>query len=173
MLPEYVDLKRSLMDRLTGAMRMGVQGEGVMSMVSSFVVHEGAGYVLFREDGSVDEGGFRRFEQGVAISPKDIELRGGVVIREMMAEMQEALAKHQHEALFEEVAAATRAAGTEVDAGGKPFTAELWLDALEKMHFSFDADGNWQPATIVIHPNQSERVKTEVERWAIESPATN
>lgn len=152
------------MDSLTGAMRMGLQGEGVLSMVSRFVVHEGSGYLLVREDGTVDQSAFRRFEHGVAVSPTDIELRGIDAIREVMAETQEALAKHQHEALFEELSAATKAAGTEVKAGGKPFSAELWLEGLEKMQFSFDLEGNWRPPTIVIHPDQADRVKTEIER---------
>lgn len=164
MLPDYLSLKTSLMENLTGTMRAGVDADGVLAMVHHFTAHEGDGFVTEREDGTADEGKYRRFQHAIEISPHDIELRGVSAVKDVLREMQDALARSQHDALFDELKKATESVGTALDAGGKPFTAELWLDAMERMEFSFDPDGKWKPPTIVIAPGQRERVAQELAR---------
>ena len=54
--------------------------------------------------------------------------------------------------VFEAIGAATEAAGTNVNAGGKPFSADLFIELLEKMEVDFDDSGQIQ-LQIVIGPD--------------------
>jgi len=74
------------------------------------------------------------------------------------------MAKH----MFQTIEAGVKSVGNELSAGGKPITAELILDALDKVLVDFDADGQPQWPTIVVHPSLSDRLKAEDARFGSE-----
>jgi hypothetical protein len=77
-----------------------------------------------------------------------IETLAGATSRTMLKVMEEGI----------------RAVGNEIDGGGQPLSAELILDAWEKVHIDFEGDGRPQWPTIVIHPSQQARLITELTR---------
>jgi hypothetical protein len=54
----------------------------------------------------------------------------------------------------------TDAAGTAADAGGRPFSFELYLEALERMEIQFDREGNPILPTLVMHPVMAEQLRS-------------
>ena len=74
------------------------------------------------------------------------------------------MAKH----MFQTIEAGVKSVGNELSAGGKPITAELILDALDKVLVDFGADGQPKWPTIVIHPSLSDRLKAEDARFGSE-----
>lgn len=50
------------------------------------------------------------------------------------------------------------AAGTGTDAGGKPFSFEMYLAALEKIELRFDRDGQPILPTLVVHPDMAKHI---------------
>lgn len=50
------------------------------------------------------------------------------------------------------------AAGTGTDAGGKPFSFELYLTGLEKIELQFDRDGQPILPTLVVHPAMAKQL---------------
>src|SRR5262245_56923805 len=68
--------------------------------------------------------------------------------------------------IFDGITEAT--ADRAVSAGGKPFTAELYLDVLETMEFSFDENGEWQMPTMVLHPSMMARAQEQIQRLDVE-----
>jgi hypothetical protein len=54
--------------------------------------------------------------------------------------------------IFEAIGAATVAAGTHLDAGGKPLSADLFIEMIEKMEVQFDDEGRPQ-LQMVIGPD--------------------
>ena len=51
------------------------------------------------------------------------------------------------------------AVGTSVDARSRPFSYDLLLDALEKLHIEFDENAEPRLPTLVMHPRLFERIK--------------
>jgi hypothetical protein len=52
------------------------------------------------------------------------------------------------------------AAGTATDAGGNPFSFELYLEGLNRIELQFDSDGNPKMPTLVMHPSMAERLRS-------------
>ena len=77
-----------------------------------------------------------------------IETLAGATSRTMLKVMEEGI----------------RAVGNEIDGGGQPLSAELILDAWEKVHIDFECDGRPQWPTIMIHPSQQARLIAELSR---------
>lgn len=50
------------------------------------------------------------------------------------------------------------AAGTGTDAGGKPFSFEIYLAALEKIDLRFDGEGQPILPTLVVHPDMAKHI---------------
>jgi len=82
----------------------------------------------------------------------------------MLATMAEGLSKDQVKMFEDVMKSATDEAGTAVHADGRPFSAELFIEAIEKMELSFDDDGNWEMPTLVGHPMHEARIKSELAR---------
>jgi hypothetical protein len=68
--------------------------------------------------------------------------------------------------LFDQMHRTADAAGTRVDAGGAPFTWDLFLDALGKISIDFDGNGAPVLPTLIAHPDLVKRVPpmTELQR---------
>ena len=164
MLPEYVGLKTRISERLATGLRKDLHEDGVISLVSHVVIHEGSDVGTVTEEGVLERRGFRKVEHSVPMSVEEIEEGGIDLIRAKLAELREAMAQEQHEVLFETITEAVESVGNVVQAGGGPLTAELWLESLEKMELSFDPDGRWRMPTVVVHPKHMDRVRSEMER---------
>ncbi|HEX4029124.1 MAG TPA: hypothetical protein VHX20_02110 [Terracidiphilus sp.] len=52
------------------------------------------------------------------------------------------------------------AAGTGTDAGGKPFSFELYLAGLEKIELQFDREGEPILPTLVVHPTMAKQMES-------------
>jgi hypothetical protein len=81
-----------------------------------------------------------------------------------MHELTEGLQKEHAQTFQAVMTRATDEAGTATHASGRPITAELMIEAFEKMEFSFEDDGTWNMPTIVLHPAQEARAKHELSR---------
>ena len=61
--------------------------------------------------------------------------------------------------LFDLLARTCQAAGTAFDAGGKPFSFDVFLSGLENIEISFDADGKPELPTMVMGPQMAEQIR--------------
>jgi hypothetical protein len=52
------------------------------------------------------------------------------------------------------------AAGTGADAGGRPFSFELYLEGLERMELQFDREGKPEMPTLVVPPSIAEHIRS-------------
>lgn len=52
------------------------------------------------------------------------------------------------------------AAGTGADAGGRPFSFELYLEGLERIELQFDREGKPEMPTLVMHPSMAEHLRS-------------
>ena len=61
--------------------------------------------------------------------------------------------------LFDILRRTSDAAGTATDAGGKPFSFELFLASLEKIDISFDENGKPELPTLVVNPVLAKQIQ--------------
>ena len=169
MLPEFRRLKLDLDRDIKHNMQAAARGRGTLSDIHQSVVHEGDRFTLHREDGSVETKFYHALEASVELSPEDIQSEGAKKVAEAVDNLAEQLAEQEHHKFFETITSVIRSVGNEVDAGGRPFTAEIWLDVLEKMELSFDDDGTWRPPTVVLHPTMLSRAQNELGRLETDS----
>jgi hypothetical protein len=54
----------------------------------------------------------------------------------------------------------SEAAGTSADAGGRPFSFELYLEGLERIELQFDRAGKPIMPTLVMHPSMAEQLRS-------------
>jgi hypothetical protein len=52
------------------------------------------------------------------------------------------------------------AAGTGADAGGRPFSFELYLEGLERMELRFDREGKPEMPTLIVAPSMAEHLRS-------------
>jgi hypothetical protein len=168
MLPDWPIPKQAIFKVIRRLMQARARGMSVVGKVRQQPVFEGHALSIRRADGVVDQSDFH-LASGDAIVPVEAIKSGRLedVVNALMpvsTEIGAKMAKH----MFQTIEAGVKSVGNELSAGGKPITAELILDALDKVLVDFDADGQPQWPTIVIPPSLSDRLKAEDARFGSE-----
>ena len=72
-----------------------------------------------------------------------------------------------HEMLLRKHSEATERIGNQIDAGGQPFSAELYFKMLETVQINFDSQGRPDISSthLVMHPDQAARVEPLLAQW--------
>lgn len=162
MLPDFIELKRRIESKLTATMQRRVASEGMLSLVSHQRLYEGHGFVLHRADGTVQDSEFQRHVAEMEVPREDLINKGFDSIKAIMDSTVEQFAQSGHKMMIEGL---NQAVGNRaIEAAGRPFTAELYLDGLETIEFSFDESGDWDPPTLIIHPDLIRTVQGQLER---------
>jgi hypothetical protein len=116
-------------------------GDPVLAKVRSYRQHEGDRFTIIREDGSSTTSSQREIRsENMEFQLTDIQSRGEIAIFETISKAHQQIAiagrRLVSERLDEEPI-------NRVDAGGRRFSPELYLETLESMEMSFDEHGNW------------------------------
>jgi hypothetical protein len=165
MIPDFPVLKKELNRAITRFMRERFKfHQGPLSDVPQGRVFEGRRNVIVREDGSEDETKIREVSAETRIAADEIrELHLPKLLEKLDATVQE-MAATQARHFYETISEGAEKIGNTVDGGGQRFTAELFLQAIERIWIEFNADGSPQMPTIHISPNQTDDVKRTIER---------
>lgn len=163
MLPDFPKVKKKVIEVLNKRM----QARSVPSLLQKakhLCYHEGHRHRIIRADGSVAENEFMEasskitldLSQGDSITMEDVIAK----VDDAAEEMESQMARH----FFDEISKSVEEAGNAIDAGGKPFTAEMYLEALEKVQLNFYGDGTPHELALVYSPNMAPRMKAELQR---------
>lgn len=164
MLPDFLALKRLISEDRLAELRSVVRNQSIVSEAGEIRQHEGDRFIIKRADGSVSESGFHHVEVEATVNLADLLKSGTQPIRDALATMAEGLVRDQAETFRKVMDEACESAGTVTHAKGRPFTAELYIEALEPVEFTFDPDGRWNMPTLVMHPDNVPRVQAELAR---------
>jgi hypothetical protein len=163
-LPDFLAIKRHIAADRTNELRSAERADSILSLFNRYRQHEGDRFTIVQEDQTVRTSRYRKVEVEGTLKVADLLANGTQAIRDMLATMAEGLSKDQVKMFEEVMKSATDEAGTAVHADGRPFSAELFIEAIEKMELSFDDDGNWEMPTLVGHPMHEARIKSELAR---------
>src|SRR5271170_7137244 len=164
MLPDWPDIKEEIARAFMRHAAEKVRQRSVAGIVVAIPVHEGHGHFIQRADGNTEERAFERADAEVAIPADAIKSESLGDIFNRMEPIIETLAGATSQTMFKVMEEGTRAVGNEVNAGGQPLSAELILEAWEKVHIDFDAAGQPQWPTMVIGPMLQDRLISELTR---------
>jgi hypothetical protein len=170
MLPDFPTLKARLMDRHIRDMSTKIDAQmPVVSRIRSVRFHEGDCFSLERDDGVVESQGFVDVRAPIEIAA-NLEFRDTVQnLKERTEQVTLDFAAQLEKHFFERFHEITESVGNAVDMKGQPFTAESYLDSLERLDLDFDMFGFPIYPIHVIHPVMEETIRLELARFRTES----
>jgi hypothetical protein len=170
MLPDFPKLKARLMDRHIRDIRAKVDAQmPVVSRIRSVRFHEGNCFSLERDDGVVESQGFIDVRAPIEISA-NLEFRETVQnLKERTEKLTLDFAAQLEKLFFERFHEITESVGNAVDMKGQPFTAESYLDSIERIDLDFDMFGLPIYPMHVIHPVMAETIQSQFARLGKES----
>lgn len=168
MLPDFLEVKRKILEGQRGALQQGATAHPLLGKIRRYTIHEGDSYTLVRDDGSEETRTPHREEAVVEITADEIQTRGSEVVREKLGSLQAQLVNGGKNLLLTRLSEAAKQVGNVFEAKGSPFTAEMYLDLVEKTEASFDEDGVWQKPMLYPDPPSKEmfeRIESEMRRF--------
>lgn len=163
MLPDFPTEKAHLLKYCNQYLDYRIKTHlGFFANTPSFLIYEGEETTLLRADGSVGNMDFRTVESEFQLRKDEIPYLTMDEIRKLLDRMAEQIAEQMSKGMFETLNRELQEAGQVIDAQGKTFNRELFLDLLEKSYVEFDKKGNPILPTIVIHPDMWEVVQREL-----------
>jgi hypothetical protein len=161
MLPDFLEFKVKQAREFATTISAG---DGLVHQIRRVAIQEGEGFVTIRADGTQDRKEMIRVHESTAV-PTDVIRAGDMAaVGSLVGDLKRKVSERQTKILLDNVTEAVDSVGNSVSAGGKPLTAELLLDALRKMEFQFDAQGNWEMPTLVTGPALASSLEKELRR---------
>ena len=152
MLPDFPKAKEKILEALGERIR-------ARSLSSFFrdvkrqTCYEGDRHRIVRDDGSVAEGEFKIS----GIITLDLSLSDSITEEDIIAKVDTAaqdMGSQMERHFFGEIYKSVEEVGNIIDAAGKPFTAEIYLEALERIQLDFSQPGSPHLPTLVCSPRQ-------------------
>lgn len=139
--------------------------QGFFGTLPSHMNHEGHQWEIHRADGTGDNQPYHQIEGLMTVEISEVPFLTPDKIREKLDIIAADMVRQSSQQMYAEICRVTKEFGNEVNAEGQPLTQELFLQTLEKMNFDFDENGNWNPPTIIMHPDFWEAKKDEMKSW--------
>jgi hypothetical protein len=171
MLPEYPRFMKDFDAAITRFMRArSEEHEAFLSGVQHRQVFEGSATKMIRADGTSDDTPFIDASSHLEISFDKLH---NIQLSELLLLLEQTvidLANKKAQYFFSTLETEAEKSGTAIHSQGAPFTAELYLDLLQRMWIDFNEDGSPRFPTSILAPAVMEKARSELRRLA-EEPA--
>lgn len=117
------------------------------------------------DEGDVDKSGYSLFSAELRVSTDDIIKLGFKAFIKGLNKTAQELKGQQSEMVFKKFSEVTTKTGNIVDAGGQPISPDLIFKTLEKMQLDFDENEKPLMPTMVVSPQQYEKMKEKIVEW--------
>lgn len=135
------------------------QKSPLLADIPSHQIHEGKGSDMVRVDGSQDQTEIKSHSGSVEIKTTDIGEFDELTVLTYLDQLAEQFAQSMTSSVLQAVSEGAEKVGNVVDGGGRPLSPEILLEAFDQVEIDFGPDGTWQPPTMVVTPQQAERLK--------------
>jgi hypothetical protein len=166
MLPDFKKVKKELSASRATELSSNLFADPVLSKIRHYRQHEGDRFTIFRDDGSHTTSSQKLMRSElITFEAQEIQARGERVIYESIEKARSEIAIQGRRLVSEKL---EEEPVPKVDAGGRPFTAELYLESLEAMELQFDRDGTWKEPDVwqeFPNPRMKVRIEQETERF--------
>ncbi|MBI2852371.1 MAG: hypothetical protein HYX84_04635 [Chloroflexi bacterium] len=138
----------------------------MVAMTRQSFQHEGDGMVYNTTEGAQKEVDYNKIESSFSFSRDQIKsLKIEDILKKVDSAAQE-LSDHMARTIFAAIERGTKEAGTQVDAGGRPFLPEVLFDALEKISIDFDEEtGEPLMPSVFVSPEVAAQIQDKLPEW--------
>jgi hypothetical protein len=167
MLPDFPSIKSQLQTLVSKRLQYRVRaGDPVVAMIGHSIQHEGDRRIYGTVEGKQKELDYKKLESSFSISGDEIKSLTLVDIIKRIDKAAEEMSGHMARTIFTTINQVTEEAGTIIDGGGKPFTFETFLEALDKVGIDFDEETK-QPhmPALVMSPDLFAKIKDKIPEW--------
>jgi len=167
MLPDFPKIISELHNLINIRLRHRVRtGDPVISMVRHAFQHEGDQMILGTVEGKQRELNYKEFKSVFRISKEEIKSLTIEDVIKKTDSVADEITGHMARMMFATIDQAAKEGGTEIDGGGKPFTFERFLEAIDKSWIDFDEKtGQPHMPSLVMHPNLYAKIKDKLQEW--------
>ena len=155
--PEMFDRRRAM--NASAIRQLVEQKAPIFADIDRHIMHEGSGGKIQRHDQSVGVTNIQTHSAELEIPKMLLEDFDEKSLLMLLSNVAEQFAKTMSTDLFQTVSEGAEAVGNVVDGGGKPLNPELLLQAFDTLQMDFLPDGTWQPPTMVVSPEQYQKIK--------------
>jgi hypothetical protein len=117
-----------------------------------------------QQGGTTVQQGFEKIGSEFTVLPADVPTLVGEKLDAKLEEMAQTFISQSAKAFFKKMGEITEQAGTSINAGGKPVSAEMFLDMIDAVQMEFGSDGK-PTHSFVIHPDMAPAVKKVAEQF--------
>ena len=166
MLPDFPVQKARLMENLTHYFEQKRREYlGFFSTFPSYRNHEGDSWKIEREDDTVSESSYHAIESVFTIDLNEVPKLTLEKIMQKLDVVAEDMARQVSQGIIADINQALEESGRTVNAKGKPFNKETFLEALDSIELNFDKAGELEPPAFLMHPKMWETIKDDVTSW--------
>lgn len=173
MLPDFPKSRKELSEKLRLHLRLRVQDKSPWAALGrEFTQHEGRAFSyeqIIDESKRIVETGFEEMVVPIRVEFKDIPDLVGEALLRKLDELADNIAEQTSRLGQRRLTEATRLAGTAIDAGGQPFTQELFLQSESARDWEFDHLTGQQEGVYIAHPQTAERMHNLWQEWEKDS----
>lgn len=158
MLPQFPKIVAKRDQLNTDHIRRAVRERAPMLRdISSHIVHEGKDTAIARVDGETEATDMKLHSAMIEIPSMPVQefIERHPSFLDTIAEQ---FAKSQSEQVIEAITASTEKTGNIIDGKGQGFSDDLIYKTLDALAHSFGSDGQWEPPSMIVSPEQYEKI---------------
>jgi hypothetical protein len=167
MLPDFPNIKSHLDKLVERRLRYRAKmGDPAVAMIGQVFQHEGDRMVYHTVEGTQKELDYKKAEASFSVSRDEVKsLTIDDIIQKIDAAAQQ-MSSQMARTIFAAIERTSKEAGTEVNAGGKPFSPEVLFEALEKISIDFDEEtGEPLMPSVFVSPEVANKIKDKLPEW--------
>lgn len=165
MLPDFPKIKSRWSKVFIKFVKAQMSRSSIMSEIKTVPHFEGNRMSTRHDEEDIDRSNYSLFSAELSVKTDDIIKLGPKAFIESLNKVAEDLKSQQSEIMFEKLNEVTAKTGNVVDAGGQPISHELLLKTLETIQLDFDDTGKPIMPTLVVSPQQYEKIKVKIIEW--------
>jgi hypothetical protein len=167
MLPDFPRIKKELDDIITVRLRLLVYaGDPVLSQIGRSLQHEGDEMTYDTLDGGTKTMDYKPIESVLSLRREDLR---GLAVRDILNRIDTLAADMSRQAaklMFDRIGEVCEASGNRVDAGGRPFTFEIFYEMLDRVQIDFDEKtAKPKMPSLVVGPAIADKLPTLFGEW--------
>ena len=168
MLPDFLKTKEKLKKMLNSEMEKAqFRHMGPFADTPKSNIFEGDEVILIRADGSREGVEMKKAEVKIEIKLEEVEEMTHEKVLDKVDTMAREMAKQIAKMGYETLSKAAEEVGNVTSADGEPLSIDLLLKSLEKIHLSFDEEGQPSGLRLVAHPKMAPHLKRSIHNLSL------
>ena len=164
MLPDFPRIKAKALRSLTLVMRQQAKDDPLLQIPRSEIHFEGNRFAQRDASGHLRASEYTAIDAKSVVNRADIINKGIFAFLEQNKKAAEDMKNQAAKMVIDTLGKITQQSGNIVDNGGKPFTFDSYIRALENVQIDFDDDGKPHQLSFVTHPDMAPKIKEVMEQ---------